>query len=183
MRPLIISYCLLRELVKTVRAGMVSSLPPFVSIACDLHFASPSCLCLPAVLVVLACLGWRRIPVGATLAVHPSSSPRLAPRSHRVVGRGGMICPFSFYLLARCAVIVAMVHLCGGLFGRCCSCLPRPAAARLSSRSSRCRSLLICPPRCSCRGAGSLGIGVHCPPWSASCWRGRCVVQLLASVQ
>lgn len=34
------------ELVKTARAVMASSLPPFISTACDLRFASPSCLYL-----------------------------------------------------------------------------------------------------------------------------------------
>lgn len=127
------------ELIKTALSIIGPSLPPPVSTACDLRFVSPSCLCLPAALVVLACLGWRRIPVGATLAVRPSFSPRLAPRSHRVVRRGGMISPFS---LLACPMMSSWPWRC-----------------RLIRGDLPCVCLLVYSPRLLVSGSGELGRG------------------------
>lgn len=56
--------------------------------------------------------------------------------------------------------------------GIICSCLLR--WLRLASRPARLVATLVSlvRPACSCRGAGSSGVRVHCcPPWSASCRR------------
>lgn len=158
-RPPRLSAAVCGELVKTAREETTSS-PPFLLPAVCVS-SCPAAMSPPVRCPRRACLprmaaGSRRCDVsGSPLVLAPPCSP-----PSRVVGRGGMICPFSFYLLARCAVIVAMVHLCGGLFGRCCSCLPRPAAARLSSRSSRRLSRLACPPRLLVSGSGEVGVVV-----------------------
>ena len=93
------------------------------------------------------------------------SSPRLAPRSTRVEGRGGinpfslLACPAMSSWSWRCRII------CGG--GLPCCYLPRACFVGCGSPLVPLISLFsIARPVCSCRGAWSLGVGFHCPPCS-----------------
>ena len=104
-------------------------------------------------------------------AICVSPRPALLPAC-RVVRRGGMISQFS---LLACSVMSSWPWRCrlirGDLPCVCLLVLASTSASRLSSRSSLSS---LARPACSCRGAGSLGVGVHCcPPWSASCRRRR----------
>ena len=110
-------------------------------------------------------------------AICISPRPALLPAC-RVVRRGGMISPFS---LLACSVMSSCPWRCRLI--RCdlpCVCLlvlASTSASRLSSRSSRCLSLLACTPRLLVSGSGELGRRWYCcPPCSASCRRGRCLL-------